>query len=175
GSMASADSRSQSEPTVMHLSTSHRISGEVASLYRRVTERIGVVSAVLRRVSLLFSPHAGAADQEVTFEAGPGPAAVRSYAVALPHLADQLVLQQVLEAHHKDGVPWNRIAVLVRSGGEMKSLARVLDAHGVAVARSISDTVLHEEPAITPLLRLLEAAGSQEEAAGPTRTEMAGL
>src|SRR5699024_3582512 len=46
----------------------------------------------------------------------------------------------------------------------MKSLARVLDAHGVAVARSISDTVLHEEPAITPLLRLLEAASMPQDA-----------
>lgn len=165
GSMASADSRSQSAPTVLHLSTSHRISGEVASLYQSVSERIGVVSSVLRRVSLLFSQEDDAA-QEVGFAPGPQGAAVSTYAVALPHLADQLVLQQVLEAHHKHGVPWNRIAVLVRSGAEMKSLARVLDAHGVAVARSISDTVLHEEPAIRPLLRLLEVAGLSQDAAG---------
>lgn len=158
GSMASADSRSRSAPTVLHLQTSYRLSGETANLYGRVTARIGVVSAALRRVSPLF------ADQddppaEVGFTSGAARAAVSAYAVALPHLAEQMVLQQVLEAHHKHAVPWSRIAVLVRSGSEMKSLARVLDAHGVGVARSISDTVLHDEPAVRPLLRLLEASG----------------
>lgn len=170
GSMASADSRSQSAPTVVHLSTSHRISGEVAGLYRSVSERIGVVSSVLRRVSLLFAQHHDDAAQQVGFEPGPQGAAVSTYAVALPHLSEQLVLQQVLEAHHKNGVPWNRIAVLVRSGAEMKSLARVLDAHGVAVARSISDTVLHDEPAIKPLLRLLEAASLPQDPSLPHDT-----
>lgn len=175
GSMASTDNRSQSAPRVLHLQTSHRISGEVAALYRSVTERIGVVSTVLRKVSLLFAQETDASAQNVAFEPGQRSAAVRTYAVALPHLADQLVLQQVLEAHHKNGVPWHRIAVLVRSGGEMKSLARVLDAHGVAVARSISDTVLHDEPAIKPLVKLLEVASLPRDVSGLTYQDVIAL
>lgn len=165
GSMASADSRSQSKPAVRHLEASYRLSGETASLYRSVTGRIGVVSAALRRVSLLFAQPGTDSGEEVAFASGAQDATVSAHAVALPHLAEQLVLQQVLEAHHKNGVPWNQIAVLVRSGSEMKSLARVLDSHGVAVARSISDTVLHDEPAVKPLLRLLEAASATRGAA----------
>lgn len=160
GSMASADSRSQSKPAVRQLETSYRLSGETANLYRSVTGRIGVVSAALRKVSLLFAQQAPDSGEEVVFASGAEQATVSAHAVALPHLAEQLVLQQVLEAHHRHGVPWNRIAVLVRSGSEMKSLARVLDSHGVAVARSISDTVLHDEPAVRPLLLLLEAAST---------------
>ena len=164
GSMASGDHRSRSAPTVRHLETGHRLSGQVAELYGNVTERIGVVSAVLRKVSRLFADQ-GAPTEEVVCVPGGKAGSLSTYAVALPHLADQLVLQQVLEAHHKHGVPWHRIAVLVRSGSEMKSLARLLDAHGVAVASSISETVLHDEPAVAPMLRLLQAATAEKTAA----------
>lgn len=164
GSMASADRRSQSAPAVLHLGASHRLNGGIADLYGKVTARIGVVSAVLRAVSPLPLPERFESEAP-DFTSGSQAGHVSAYAVALPHLAEQLVLQQILDAHHKEGVPWNRIAVLVRSGSEMRSLGRLLDAHGVAVASSLSETVLHDEPSVEPLLRLLEAAVPAEPSA----------
>lgn len=169
GSMASTDARSQSTPRILSLQTSHRINGEVQELYNRVTQRIGVVTLLLRSINPLSGANdsmdeSSGRDQRAQEEATAGsepPAMVTATAVATAHLAEQLILQKVLETHHLQSVPWHQIAVMVRSGSEMRSIARILDTHGVPVARSISDTVLHEEPAVAPLLDLLAAAGDQ--------------
>lgn len=182
GSMASIDTRSRSRPRTLSLQASYRISGEAAELYRRITERIGVVTTLLRSIS----PAPAASDQPQTGLAidtghsggecsGKDQTTVTATTVATSHLAEQLVLQKVLEAHHLQKVPWHQIAVIVRSGAEMRSIARTLDTYGVAVARSISDTVLHQEPAVTPLLDLLAAAADENDAAALSYPDVVAL
>ncbi|MEU6310211.1 UvrD-helicase domain-containing protein [Streptomyces sp. NPDC047014] len=59
-------------------------------------------------------------------------------------------------AHLEDGVPWQDMAVLVRSGGRtLPSMRRALIAAGVPVETDGTDTPLRHEPAITPLLTAL--------------------
>lgn len=168
GSMASTDSRSRSMPRILSLQTSHRISGEVQELYRGITERIGVVTLLLRSISALHRVNGlHSTDQQAPPEQATvrdTSATVTATAVATAHLEEQLVLQKVLAAHHLQNVPWHQIAVIVRSGLQMRSITRILDTHGVAVTRSISDTVLHQEPAVAPLLNLLEVAGREDQA-----------
>ncbi|WP_110208651.1 ATP-dependent helicase [Nocardioides daejeonensis] len=69
------------------------------------------------------------------------------------HLADLL-----RRAHLEDGVPWSRMAVLVRSGrATLPGLRRALGGHGVPVEVAGDETSLVREPAVQPLLGALDA------------------
>lgn len=61
-------------------------------------------------------------------------------------------------AHLDDGVPWDRMAVVVRSGGQVAALRRALVDAGVPVAVSGSDVPLRAEPAVRPLLLAMACA-----------------
>lgn len=173
GSMASSDPRSVSVPRTVTLTQGYRLTGEVAGLYAATVQRVGVVSSILR--SMRQATGSGAAQEDaapqVTLEADSpqgvggvhGNATVCSYPVANSYLAEQLMVQQVLHAHHHDHVRWEDIAIMARSGSALQRITRILTAHGVNVARSASDTVLHEEPAVSPLLTALGTAPAHRE------------
>jgi superfamily I DNA/RNA helicase/RecB family exonuclease len=77
-----------------------------------------------------------------TFDSAPAEAA---------HIADVL-----RRAHLEDGLRWDEMAVLVRSGRQsVPSLRRSLGAAGVPVEVAGDELPLHEEPAVGPLLMLL--------------------
>ncbi|MFD9412624.1 ATP-dependent helicase, partial [Streptomyces sp. NPDC059989] len=59
-------------------------------------------------------------------------------------------------AHLEDGVPWQDMAVLVRSGGRtLPAMRRALITAGVPAETDGSDTPLRHEPAVSPLLTAL--------------------
>lgn len=63
------------------------------------------------------------------------------------------------EAHLLDGIPWSRMAVLVRSTSRsLPVLQRALAAAGVPVTVAGEEVPLVEQPAVRPLLLLLECA-----------------
>ena len=79
---------------------------------------------------------------------------LRSEAQEAVHVAAQL-----REAHLVDGVPWSQMAVVVRSTlRSLPVLRRALTAAGVPVAVSGEEVPLVEQPAVRPLLLLLECA-----------------
>ncbi|WP_283095508.1 ATP-dependent helicase [Nocardioides alcanivorans] len=81
------------------------------------------------------------------------------------HLADLL-----RRAHLEDGVPWSRMAVLVRSGrNTLPGLRRALVGHGVPVEVAGDETSLAREPAVRPLLDSLDAV-VRLDAADPAAT-----
>jgi len=60
-------------------------------------------------------------------------------------------------AHLIDGIPWSRMAVLVRSGvRSIPIVRRALVAAGVPVSVAADDLPLSRDPAVAPLLRALE-------------------
>ncbi|MFD6564351.1 ATP-dependent helicase [Micromonospora profundi] len=62
-------------------------------------------------------------------------------------------------AHLLDGVPWSRMAVLVRSTAlQLPTLQRALHAAGVPTVVHGEDLPLHLQPAVAPLLLLLRCA-----------------
>ena len=63
-----------------------------------------------------------------------------------------------LRARHLDGVPWHRMAVLVRSQSQVDALRRGLEMAGVPVRVSADDMPLRDEPAVAVLLAALAAA-----------------
>jgi len=60
------------------------------------------------------------------------------------------------DAHLHDGVPWQRMAVVVRSGAQVATVRRALVDAQVPVAVASSDLPLRAEPAVRPLLAALD-------------------
>ena len=66
------------------------------------------------------------------------------------------------DARLHDGVPWHRMAVVVRSGAQLAALRRALVDAQVPVSVSGSDTPLRAEPAVRPLLLALDCVARPE-------------
>lgn len=84
-------------------------------------------------------------------------ALLRSAAQECAHVA--YVLRS---AYLHDGLPWRRMAVVVRSGAQVTALRRALVDAGVPVAVSGSDVPLRAEPAVRPLLLALDVVTRTE-------------
>lgn len=152
------------KPQVKHLSTGYRLSGEAAELYTQAVSNVGAVAALLRRragneepAEEMQEPSTG---QSSTAEEGTQNTEVTSQVLISHHLADQYILQQVLQARF-DGVEFGDIAVVVRNTDRMRRLGRIFTAHSVPVQRSTNEIVLQQEDSVWPLLAVMEIAAEQ--------------
>lgn len=129
------------------LTTGHRMAPDLVQAYQRVTRRIPADRRTAELRAGLIPVEPGEDSVPITGAA--------VHLVASPAHEDQLVLQQILELHHRHQVPLHRIAVMARSGPLVADLGRYLEAEGIPVDRTISDSVLKTEPAVAPLLGML--------------------
>lgn len=118
---------------------------------QRVSGRIGLPGTLDAEARAAFlSPEA------VPGPHGPGRVLVRTFdtdRAEAEHLADLL-----RRAHLEDGVPWDEMAVLVRSGRtSIPPLRRALGAAGVPVEVAADEVPLVRDPAVLPLLDALRA------------------
>lgn len=124
---------------------------------------------VASRVSALVGAAGGVAHRrpETVREGGRlEVAVVPSAAAQARHVATLL-----RRAHLLDGVPWERLAVIVRTGAQAASLRPALAAEGVPVTVPGARVPLREEPAVRPLLTLLRLSLAERptlDAAGVT-------
>jgi superfamily I DNA/RNA helicase len=136
---------------VVSLRTTRRFGPRLLVATQRVAGRIGLPGAIDADAREAFlSP--------VAAEGGdPGLASVRTYdteRAEAEHLADLL-----RRAHLEDDVPWDRMAVLVRSGRtSIPPLRRALGAAGVPVEVARDELPLVQDPSVLPLLDALRAA-----------------
>ncbi len=87
----------------------------------------------------------------------PGAAEVHTFRSATSEAA--YVAHRLRQAHLVDGVPWSRMAVVVRSTHLfLPSLQRALHQAGIPTATHAEDLPLSMHPAITPLLLALRCA-----------------
>lgn len=86
----------------------------------------------------------------------PGPGEVSVAVLRTPAQEAAHVAYVLRSAYLHDGVPWRRMAVVVRSGAQVTALRRALVDAGVPVAVSGSDVPLRAEPAVRPLLLALD-------------------
>ncbi|WP_163542711.1 UrvD/REP family ATP-dependent DNA helicase [Occultella kanbiaonis] len=66
------------------------------------------------------------------------------------------IARELREQHLHDGVPWSRMAVIVRSGSDIGTIRRGLRTAGVPLAMAAPDRPLRDEPAVRPLLIALD-------------------
>ncbi|MFG2005930.1 ATP-dependent helicase [Spirillospora sp. NPDC048911] len=131
---------------VVALRTCRRMGPEILAASRRIARRLpaGPLSAEHRALRHLEEieegeVHAVIADSESQESA--------------------LVADELRRAHLLDGVPWSRMAVLVRSAiRQVPALRRALAQAGVPVVVAGDEVPLIAEPAVRPILVLLRAA-----------------
>ncbi|MBF4766333.1 ATP-dependent helicase [Nocardioides agariphilus] len=136
---------------VVPLRTTRRFGPRLLVASQRVAGRIGLPGAIdaAAREEFLHPVAADTGDEGLarvlTFDTERAEA---------EHLADLL-----RRAHLEDGVAWDQMAVLVRSGrATIPSLRRSLGAAGVPVEVARDDLPLVQDPSVLPLLDALRAA-----------------
>ncbi|MGR6321961.1 ATP-dependent DNA helicase [Micromonospora soli] len=125
------------------LTTSYRAGPELLAATARLARRLRGPAAHRRLHPLPDAP--------------PGAVEVRTFRSATSESA--WLAHALREAHLLDGVPWSRMAVLVRSTGrQLPSLQRALHTAGVPTVVHGEDLPLHLQPGVAPLLLLLRCA-----------------
>ncbi|MBV9384702.1 MAG: ATP-dependent helicase, partial [Streptosporangiaceae bacterium] len=103
------------------------------------------------------APSAGHRDLRPLPDAPPGEVRIMIADTATQEAA--LVADTLRRAHLADGVPWDRMAVLVRSASrQIPVLRRALTTAGVPVSIAGDELPLPDEPGTRPLLTLLRCA-----------------
>ncbi|GAA1547602.1 ATP-dependent DNA helicase [Nocardioides humi] len=136
---------------VVALRTVRRFGPGILAPAQRVAGRVGLRGTLPAEARERFlSPQAEASSY------GVGRVQVRTFdteRAEAEHLADLL-----RRAHLEDGVPWDQMAVLVRSGrASIAPLRRALGAAGVPVEVARDEVPLVRDPAVLPLLDALRA------------------
>ncbi|MGL4176682.1 MAG: PD-(D/E)XK nuclease family protein [Dermatophilaceae bacterium] len=124
------------------LDTGHRCSGAVAAAAARVVSHVGVVGGVGHR-----SPAPAPTD-----------GTVEAHLLRTAAQEAAFVTGLLREEHLLRGVPWSRMAVVVRGGARTAGLRRGLQGSGVPVDTITADRAVRDEPAVRPLLALLRCA-----------------
>ena len=133
------------------LSVSHRLPDTLVTAVNDLESRL---PAAPTRVAL--RPGGDAAESAGAAN-GPGAEALQvrhSPSTTADHLA---VTDEVRRAHVSENVPWDDIAVIVRSTGAIPALRRTLLSHGVPVTVDQTSVVLAEQPLVNVLLLALDA------------------
>lgn len=125
------------------LGTAHRQTPALRELTSRVTERIGAAAAGVHRVAV--------AGREQPEDAGPAVVVVK--ASSAPAEAARLA-RLLRERRLIDGVPWSRMAVVVRSGAHIPGLARALAVAEVPTTTSIAGRPLRDDYAARQLITI---------------------
>jgi len=132
------------------LTTAHRQTPALRELTARVTERIGTAAAGVQRMAAAGRPE----PEEVTGGEHERAEVVRLVASSAPAEASRLA-RKLRERHLLDGVPWNEMAVIVRSGAHVPALARALAVAEVPTTTSIAGRPLRDDFAARQLVTVV--------------------
>lgn len=134
------------EAPVLRLRTCRRAGATLLEASRRVARRLPAAPGGNRHRDLVPVP-------------GALPGTVQVLVAESPSQEAALVADVLRRAHLLDGVPWSRMAVLVRSAvRQVPPLRRALAAAGVPTVVAGDEVPLVAEPGIRPLLTLLRCA-----------------
>jgi len=111
--------------------------------------------------------------QDVT-PRGPEPARVDAAIVGSPAHEVAVVARTLREAHLLEGVPWDQMAVVARSGAQVAALRSGLTQLGVPVDVPGAEVPVRSEPAVRPFLLALRCVVSGPRSDGPAETEPGG-
>ncbi|GAA0563787.1 ATP-dependent DNA helicase [Actinomadura livida] len=149
---------------VVALRTCRRMGPEILAASRRIARRLPAGTAgaaehrALHPVEELEDGEVRAASVRGGDPPGP-PDEVRAVIADSESQESALVADELRRAHLLDGVPWSRMAVLVRSAvRQVPVLRRALAQAGVPVVVAGDEVPLIGEPAVRPFLILLRAA-----------------
>lgn len=125
-----------SPAAVITLGTVHRHGPGLRAVTARVAERIGA---------------AGRAAHRSVVAVGPQPSVVEVQVFASPAREGAYLAQYLRRLHLEEQVPWQRMAVVVRSTKVSAPLRRALGAAGVPVAIPTAEVPVRDEVGVVPL------------------------
>jgi superfamily I DNA/RNA helicase/RecB family exonuclease len=152
---------------VCTLEVNHRAPQQLTEAAARIAVRlrtpagVGVSYRKVRPAPAVPPAPAGQDSAQIPDPAPKGEAPAGIEVVTLRSAASEAayIAHRLREAHLVDGVPWSRMAVVLRSTAiQLVSLQRGLRQAGVPTVVLAEDLPLHEQPAIRPLLTLLRCA-----------------
>ncbi|MEV5568670.1 ATP-dependent DNA helicase [Spirillospora sp. NPDC052269] len=145
---------------VVALRTCRRMAPEPLAASRRIARRLPAGTALAAEHRALLHPSELPDAPGGPAEADEGIAGeVRAVIADSESQEAALVADELRRAHLLDGVPWSRMAVLVRSAArQVPTLRRALSQAGVPVVVAGDEVPLVGEPAVRPFLVLLRAA-----------------
>ena len=130
-------------PATVVLPQRYRGGSQLAAAASRVAQRIGAAAGTAHRAPATSGPREGAVPESAAVEV----AVARSRAQEVAHVAREL-----RAAHLRDGVPWEEMAVVARSGAQQETVRRALAAGGVPVRVDRAGVPRGHDPAVLPLL-----------------------
>ncbi|WP_418277684.1 ATP-dependent helicase [Isoptericola jiangsuensis] len=136
------------------LGTAWRQPPALRTVTHAVTQRVATVSGALHRGA---APRPGAEAAETPGATGADEARAEVAVLAGAAQEATYIARELRAEHLLRGTPWERMAVVARSGDRLASLRRDLVAASVPVALLGSDVPLRDEPAVVPLLTALRA------------------
>lgn len=145
----------------LHLGAAHRQGPALRGLVQRVTARIGTAGAGRQHAAPAGRPED---DPDV-----PPLVVVRADSPA-HETAD--VARLLREHHLLHGVPWSRMAVVVRSGGQVEGVARGLQAAEVPTSTTVAGRAVRDEHAARHLLLAASVATGREALSPELVTEL---
>ncbi|MFC7401998.1 ATP-dependent helicase [Citricoccus sp. GCM10030269] len=151
----------------LFLTANHRMTAGILTAFQRVARRLPALPGTLELRQELSPVPADDPDSASDHSTSLLQGATAHLVASSPH-EQLLVLQQLLHLHHRGGIPLGQMAVIARSGPIVTELGRYLEAEGLPVNRSVSDTVLKTEPAVTPLLALMRIVSAPAGSADAT-------
>lgn len=132
------------ESATVTLETGYRLGTELHNAYQRTVGRIPAIGGLPDARS-----HLSAANHED---------AIAVHRLASPVQEHLLIVQQILELHHRHDVAFEDMVVLARTAAKVSEVATALETEAIPVVRSISEVMLNQQPAASPLLVLTAAA-----------------
>lgn len=161
------------EVSTLNLATVYRHGPQLRAVIREFTGRIGAAAAGTQRSAGSVDEEAAPLPQEAPADAAADPAARPAVPAADPAAhpadpavqcvvtaspADQLavIARRLRERHVLDGLPWGRMAVIVRTGALVPALSKGLAALEVPTQVAASQAALRDEPAVRAFILALD-------------------
>ncbi|MGY3261992.1 PD-(D/E)XK nuclease family protein [Frigoribacterium sp. 2355] len=158
-----------SDVETLYLSTAHRHQPPLRDLVQRVTSRIGTAGAGRQHAAVaapaLETSEAGGAAESVAVPIVTVRADSPSHEVAS-------VARLLREHHLVRRVPWSRMMVVVRSGGQVAGVARGLQLAEVPTRTSVAGRAVRDEHAARHLLLAAAVAVGRDELTVELATEL---
>lgn len=132
------------DATTVTLETGYRMGANLHTAYQRTVSRIPAIS--------------GLPDARTPLSPTTHDDAVAVHRLASPVQEHLFIVQQILELHHRQGVPFEEMAVLARTAAKVAEVVTALETEAIPVVRSTTEVMLNQQPSAAPLLVLTAAA-----------------
>ena len=146
----------------LYLGNVHRHGDAVREVVSRITGRIGSAGVGQQRqagaVAVADADSDADSDAVVDADADADAGQVAAFKLGSPAEEVAFIARRLRERHLLDGIPWSQMAVVVRSGSLVPSLARELRALEVVTSVSSARAAVRDEYAVEGLILLLELA-----------------